>query len=220
MNIEPHEYDFVNTLSQLLSIFSPTYRRAQRAAANVRYWARWQYSEEEWQRLDELDWARTKRWFYGTLIFFGVVAPLWWAAFYLIAWPYVSPQFEFTPSLFNAWMIFVIVAGLSFAVLFVVGQIKAYQSGKARHIERQTSGVSRVIEIGPLGICQSGKCIPLVGLNLRLTDVCIDPRDPSLFRFAIELGRGFPAGILIPIPKGQEAAANELAELFMREIVQ
>ena len=92
-------------------------------------------------------------------------------------------------------------------------------AGKARHEQRQASESDRIIAIGPLGIYQSSYCVPLVGPNLSLRNVYIDPSDPSLLKFQMFYGRNIPTGISLPIPNGQEASARRLVERFKEEVL-
>jgi hypothetical protein len=206
-------------MAQLISIFNPSYRRAHRAAASTRYWLRWSYSAEEWQRFDHLDWSRTQRWFYGMLVLLTIVAPCWWALILPVGLPPFLDALESGPWFFRVWMGFVLIVGLISLVMFIRGEWRAFVSGKARHNQRQSPESNRILDIGPLDICQSGICIPLVGANLKLKGVYIDPSDSSLLKFDIVRGRGIPAGMSIPIPNGQEASAQQLVERFAREIL-
>jgi hypothetical protein len=106
-----------------------------------------------------------------------------------------------------------------FAASFVRGERRTYMAGKARHEDRQAPESDRTIAIGPLGIYHSNFCVPLVGPNLSLRNVHIDPSDPSLLKFQMFYGQNIPTGISVPIPNGQEAGARQLIERFKEEVL-
>ena len=120
---------------------------------------------------------------------------------------------------FNGFTVLLLIAAAVGLVNFIKGAWEAYTTGKTRHIQRQTPGSTRTLYIGPLGIWQSDTFIPLNGPNLKLGSVYVDSSDPPLLQFGMWRGRNIPVGISIPIPKGQEASAQELVERFKQEIL-
>jgi hypothetical protein len=203
---------------QIISIFRPTYRRAGQAASRSQYWVQWSYTKEEWERFDQLDWARSRRWFYGTIILLAI-APCWWAIILPLFLQGLETQSSRVPSFFYIWMAFVLLAALVGFAVWIMGEWKSYKAGKTRHEQRQNPETERTVAVGPLGIYQSGSHIPLVGPNLRLRDVCIEPSNPSMLKFQMFRGRNIPTGISIPIPQGQEASAQRLIERFKQEVL-
>jgi hypothetical protein len=210
-------------MNKLLGLlYSPSHGRARRAAALAQYWARWTYAEDEWQRFDRLDWARTRRWYGATLAMIPLVL-CWWACIgpFVLETFLVHPGFPSNtiPWIYYPLIGFIFLGAVATIVSFLRTEWKTYVAGKARHEERQAPESTRTLDIGPLGIYQSGNRIPLVGPGLRLTDVYIDRWDSSRLVFQMFRGQNIPTGIGIPIPKGQEASAQELVERFKREVL-
>lgn len=202
-------------------LYSPSHGRARRAAARAQYWAQWTYSEDEWQRFDRLDWRRTRRWFYGTLAMIPLLV-CWLACigpWELEGFAKGERLYNHAPWVFYSLFGFILLGAVATGVLLVWLEWKAYVAGKARHEERQDPESSRTLDIGPVGIYQSGNRIPLEGPTLRLRNVYIDRWDSSKLVFRMMRGRNVPTGISIPIPKGQEASAQELIERFKQEVL-
>ncbi len=198
--------------------------RARLAAERDPVWARWQYTADEWRWFDESEWQRVQTRIRLVLLLDMLWIPL--VGFFMRQMLGATGASSIMPIFFS-----VILAGSVVFTVFGIG--RSYRQGRKMHQARQRA--TPEIQIGPLGITQPGGTIPLVGASLRLGSGGTDPFSPPmhtlrqvqvehtsrvLLRFDGWGGRNWPRTVRVPVPRGHEVEAEQLAQRFQQEIVQ
>ena len=193
---------------------NPTYERAQQAtAAQPGWWVHWRYSEDEWQRWREADWARTRRvyhrWQLGGLGVVGLLAA-------------VALALLLTGKLTTFWSILlplIWVLGVGVGANWLFWLRGPYAQAKRLYALRQHG--PREIAINPLWLWQAGEGVPLIRTMHALTWVYLRGDNPVILAFRLT-NRGRRNNIYevwVPVPGGGEVEARQLIERFKKEIL-
>jgi hypothetical protein len=215
-------------VSALANYFQP--------APPAKYWARWEYSPSDWQRLDQLDWGLAQKRFRLRALFAAVGALPLLAGIVLL----LLGQFHLDDTV--QVVLFVLAVGLEIAGLLpLLLVLPPYRQAKVRHLARQ-SGLPTVI-IGELsappiqnqGLWQGRQYVPLQQfMVVDLKEAAVMPGTPSVLRlrrkyqsFQTTSSDGeqsrtaaWSETLLIPVPFGREAEAQWLVERLRRETIQ
>jgi hypothetical protein len=188
---------------------------SQSATRRGDYWARWQYTAEEWQLLDRLDWNAAKRssllWGSGILL----INALDFVFFILSSDATTLLQMLFFPGL-----LLIVSAGI-----FAAYSGRPLREAYRRHSAR-LNGPKRVT-IGKVVFCdqaiwQGGLYIPLQAsfLNLVKVKMTLDPPQLWLRRrhSGIQQFSWFDT-IHLLVPQGHEEEARHLLERFHKETI-
>lgn len=205
---------------------------SQHAAARHDYWARWEYSPEDWERFDQLDWGSAQRTLWSQIAVLLLIAVVVVGALLLLfnsMMQGLSPQ-ETSQSAGGA----AFFIGLALFLIAVLGGSYVFQSGwlplqeaRKRHQARQ-SGPHR-ITIGKASIFSqslwlAGQHFPLQDVSITLTDVKLtfEPLALHLQRkhgwISSRSSRWYDT-IRILLPSGHEQEASRLLARFQQETI-
>jgi steroid delta-isomerase-like uncharacterized protein len=178
------------------------------------YWARWEYSPEEWERFDQLDWGRATTALLVSAI--GSVA----LTMGFVAFLTISTSDNFVPVLLIPMMLL-----MSFLLTYFLAG-RRWMEARKRHQARKTG--SRRVTIGvpssfhDQGLWLAGTYIPLQETFLELKSVHITENPPLLHlrRKHVEIRQSsWHDTVPILIPRGHEAEAAYLVERFRAETI-
>lgn len=160
---------------------------------------RWPFDPDEWRHFAEVEWARTKRAarilplvFVFLFVLVGLVSSL------------LSPTMPIGEGLLFGGMIGAAVGPVNFGTVCL--------QGKEQYRRRlRTTGE---LYFGPSSLYTQGVYASWRLWGLRLSPVGMDPGDPTMLRFNIEIAllrrRGVIRQVRVPIPHGKEEEAREL----------
>ena len=163
------------------------------------HWARWQYSQDEWQSFTEREWARTKRKVKTAplqTLAGGLVIGL------LLAWSAKDVTL-------GQGLIFGFVLGIPIGILIAV---TTYLTGKSTYKKRLSAAGE--VYIGPKGVYQDGSYSTWDQFGMKLNEVKLEPGDPSVVHFEIKGHRGAIQEVRVAVPRGREQEATELVQRF------
>ena len=169
------------------------------AGVKQNHWARWQYSQDEWQSFTEREWARTKRKVKTVplqTLAGGLVIGL------LLAWRAKDVTL-------GQGLIFGFVLGIPIAILIAV---TTYLTGKSTYKKRLSAAGG--VYIGPKGVYQDGTYSTWDQFGVKLNEVNLEPGDPSVVHFEIKGHRGAIQEVRVAVPRGREQEAMELVQRF------
>lgn len=181
------------------------------------YWADWQYTEEEWQRFDQLEWRHTWR-------LVGQQLGLWIAMDLGICILEGFFGFSKNPSpesIATGWW----VLAYLFSFILLIGLWRArkvYRFGQVLHMARRQS--PRRIRISPATVMIGEIEVDLLDSHLlELRSVTLLAIQPAVLQFITLFAKRTRFArqyeIWVPVPAGHETEAAALAERFRREVI-
>lgn len=205
---------------------------SQRAAAKQEYWARWEYSLEDWERSDRLDWASAQRTFWlqvAILLLLAVVILIVLAIIFNRVMQGLTPQEAanaFTFEIFLTGLFIVLLACIGGSLIFLWGW-PPLQEARKRHIARQSG--SHRITIGNISafsqsLWLAGQHFPLQSASITLTRVKLTYA-PLALHLRRKHGRpatrtsGWSDTMRILLPPGHEQEASQLFRRFQQETI-
>jgi hypothetical protein len=190
------------------------------------YWARWDYTADEWKQFDKLDWGRAINMLLITAV---IIVPLC-----TIFPAFILMQVLSTPdTAYSAFDIVMLVLLMVFVAFLLPASLLTYfiagrplEEARKRHRARK-SGPRRVT-IGTLsslnsqGLWQAGTYEPIQEMFLNLTKVKMTENPPLLHfqRKHLEIRQSsWHETMRVLVPHGHEAEARQLVERFRAETI-
>ncbi len=182
------------------------------------YWAAWQYTEEEWQRFDQLE-RRHTWWLAGQQVGIGVALGL---VFCISGWVFGIFR-HYTEA---EWSIMLWALACLFGFILLFGMWFAwreYRFGQTRQRGRRQG--PRAVRISPDTVqIGAGKSSLIAGYPPReLVSVTLRLSQPAVLQFATIAAKRtlseWRYDIWVPVPAGHEAEAAALAARFRREVI-
>ncbi|MEO6888582.1 MAG: hypothetical protein ABI456_05380 [Ktedonobacteraceae bacterium] len=184
-------------------------------ARRADYWARWEYTAEEWHLYDRLDWGAAKRTFLLWSSAILLINVLFFV--YCILFLGMTTQLQI---LFFPGMLLLVSVGI-----FASSGGRALREARRRHSAR-LNGPKRITignrNYSDQAIWQGGLYIPLQALFLTLVSVKMKPNPPQLWlrRKHHENSQFFWFDTIhVLVPPGHEEEAHHLLERFHRETI-
>lgn len=185
----------------------------QHRSHNDRVWTHWEYSAEEWERFDQVDWQAARRAYWlpnivGTVVYLLTVA--------IVVLLFLSSMLGET-EIFMATFFPLVVLFLIFGL-----RIHSYREAKKRHQARQSQGQTHTVTFSKDGVWEAGIHFPLHGIltNLRKVKLTFQPTvlhfhlEYRHFRQASEYGT-----LRVLVPYGHEEEAARLMQRFQVEVI-
>jgi len=175
----------------------------------------WRYNPEEWHRFAQAEWGRTKAEarikpliFVSLFLLIGLFGSM--LAFFLPL-PGPSPTPHPPKLLFSAFLLFGVLTGI---ILGLVFGAEDYLQGRQRYSKNMRTCAE--VYIGHGGKYAERFYAPLSRWWRRLNPGGIEPGEPAILRLNVEirgpLSRGVLRQLRVPIPRGKEDEATELAK--------
>jgi hypothetical protein len=207
---------FEGPLSSVFTQFSSTINHN----SQPRYWTKWDYTEQEWQRFDRFDFTRAN-------IHLLILASI---SLLIYAVPVISCLIIdlSSPSDASGFYVFFLPFMLLLVflpLLFYV--IRHYALRLRRHRARVSQGERRVtigtVALGDQALWEAGQYVPLQSLFLKLKRVrFIEQPVPRLHfrRKHLEIRQSsWSDSVEIPVPAGHENEARALVQRFEQETI-
>jgi len=171
-------------------------------------WVLWRYEPDEWAQFIAKDRARVSRgqrwWMEGILLFAGLMGILWGT---------VVAASNGLEGLICGILPLIWFGGIEGAWWLLNSRSKGAQYNKLKWGPHE-------VAIGPTQARMGDSQIELVTPEVALTRVWINKRDPTILRFRTEgIYRGTANEIWLPVPRGKEQEAEQLAERFRIEVI-
>ncbi len=186
------------------------------------FWAKWDYSEEEWRLFDQLDWGRARNRLITTAVLVALVCFLFFSLIFLgfVSAPDSASSVPFLAIIFSLTLL-----GLTFLLTFAITG-RPFWEARKRHQARRT-GPHR-LTIGSLstfndqGLWEAGTFFPLQETFLSLRSVKMTEHPPVLHlrRKHVEIRQSsWHDTLRVFVPRGHEAEARQLVERFKAETI-
>ena len=203
-----------DSMSQDTQMRSSTYftHPPQSRGHSDRVWAHWEYSPDEWELFDRIDWQAARRAYWlpniiGTIVFLLTVAIVT-----LLSQTVASDQ------------IF-LVTFIPFVALVLIFSLrtKSYTEAKKRYQARQSQGQAHTVTFSRDGVWEAGIHFSLHGILTNLCKVKLTFQ-PTVLHFHCEyvhLRQPNEYGVIrVLVPYGHEEEAVRLAQRFQIEVIE
>jgi hypothetical protein len=209
----------------------PLFPTHQHAPAQQQYWARWEYSPEDWNHFERLDWTSAWHAFWRLIVLWLLVSVVISADLVIVLnstmhglAPTDTPN-AFEVEVFLVVFFIAVLASVGSSCIFLWGWLPA-QEARQRHRARQV-GPHRVT-IGPVTVFSqsfwlAGQHFPLQDASVTLTRVTLSAEPPAL-HFRRRHGRtlttrtsGWYDTVRILLPSGHEQEVELLLQRFRQE---
>jgi hypothetical protein len=221
-----NEQDFQNfahlfdgPLSSVFSQISSTIN-ASNSTTQPHYWARWDYTPEEWQRFDRFDFTRAT---IHMLIFAAISLFIYLlaVALFLSAALYAPDDSNTFLFVFIPLMLLLLFLPLLFHIVrHYVPRVRRHRARVQQDIRRVTIGP---ISLGDQAIWEAGQYIPLQSLFFKLKRVQFKEQPVPRLHFRrrhLEIRQSsWSDSIEIPVPTGHENEAQALVQRFHQETI-
>jgi len=211
----------------------PLFSTHQHAHTQQQYWARWEYSPEEWKRFERLDWtsARHALWLLIALWLLVSVAITVGLVIVLHSMTQGLPPKDasnaFTFEVFLVGFFMVMLASIGSSCIFLWGWLPS-QEARQRHRARQM-GPQRVtignVRVLSQSLWLAGQHFPLQHTSMTLTRVTLSA-EPLALHFRRRHGStlttrtsGWYETVHILLPSGHEQEAELLLLRFRQETI-
>lgn len=178
-----------------------------------RVWAHWEYSAQEWELFDHIDWRAARRAYWllnivGTLVYLLIVA--------------VVALLSLFSAIGETQIFLVTFFPLVILFLMFVLRIRSYREAKKRHQARQSQGQTHTVTFSKDGVWEAGTHFPLHGIltNLRMVNLTFQPTVLHFRREHIRLRQSNEYDTLrVLVPYGHEEEAARLMQRFQVEVI-
>ncbi len=197
--------------------------RDARTTDQPTFWARWEYSDSEWQLFDRLDWGRARR---RCTLYLTAIAVLYLAGagFFetLVLGSLAEQPGLLIPAIFIPLLLLLpIVFLVAFFVWLPVREAWRRRRARRHGPKRVTIGNPH---LNDQEIWLAGTLFPLQELFVELRKVKLSSRPPFVLsiyrRHSIRTGSGtWRDATYLPVPQGREEEARRLVERFQMETI-
>ncbi len=201
----------------LASVFSQ-FSANVNSSSQPRYWARWDYTAEEWRRFDRFDFTRATL----HMLMFAALSLLIYvlavAFFLLVAMSAADDGAAFLLIFFPLMLLLLFLPLLFHITRHYVPRVRRHRARMRQDIRRVTIGA---ISLGDQALWEAGQYIPLQGLFFALKRVQFKDQPVPRLHFRrrhLEIRQSsWSDTIEIPVPAGYENEARTLVQRFEQE---
>jgi hypothetical protein len=194
----------------------------QQTAGSNQAWAHWDYTPEEWELFDRLDWEPFKNRYRLTAIIGSIICIVVISALVVFAWNQFSSLFNehafivvFTPGvlLLTAFLVVILLAAAS------------AKEAKKRHLARANPAEPHRVTLSEQGVWESGICFKIDSLLLELASVKITSNPTVLTFHLIKSSLGTNGNSVtfqkfkVLVPRKYEAEAEAIRQRYYNEVI-
>lgn len=205
------------------------------SSAGGAYWARWEYTPEEWQLFDQWDWGRAVRSFEkfmrDSARVYAILAV--GLTLLLLILRITGVMSSVSPLVFGVEILAVAAGQLVLVLLYVVvigalPLLSIWKRHRARWQEPRQVTIGNMLSSGNQAIWVGAQYVPLQNTFLRLSLVLLyediyrdtdEERYPPMLDFNRRLGPLNIDTICVLVPHGHEEEARRLVERFKEETI-
>lgn len=196
--------------------------RPQQAAGSNQAWAHWDYTPEEWELFDRIDWEPAKNRYRLTAIIGSIICIVFIAVLLILTWKLFSSFFSakafivvFTPTilLLTAFLVVILLASAS------------AKEAKKRHLARANPAEPHRVTLSEQGVWESGICFKVDSLLLELASVKITSNPTALAFHLIKSSMGTNGNSVtfqkfkVLVPRKYEAEAEPIRQRYYNEVI-